>query len=370
MKRVRAIAGLVILAVFGMAAADDIRLSADEIDNLGVRFVSPVPATGVVGFEATAIVVLPTTGDAVISAPQTGVLSRLAANIGDEVQRGQVLAELHSPAFISLQREFLDALNAQRLARTEFERDTELHAEGIIAARRLQETTARTAIADTALDEHRQLLRFAGMRDADIRSLESGRRLLESLLIRAPFSGVITERMVSTGERIDAMSPIYRLIDTTELWLDINVPQEQLAMVRPGARVETTAGAVTCPAVVTTVGRAVDPATQSAIVRARIDENDACVSPGQFVSVRVFADEPGADGMTVLELPATAVMRSGAASYVFKRTDGGVAVVEIEVIGLQGDRALVRGGLDTGSAIAGSGVAALKALWAAGDEES
>mgnify|MGYP001552989190 FL=1 len=368
MKRVRTLAGVLILAIACVAQAEEIRLAPEEIDNLGIRFEKPSPATDATGIEATAVVVLPLAGDVVISAPQTGLLTRLAANVGEEVVEGQVLAELKSPEFISLQREFIDTLNAQRLAQSEYERDTQMKAEGIIAARRLQVSETRLAVANATLNEHRQLLRFAGMRDTDIHSLENRQLMLDSLLIRAPFSGVIAERMASTGERLDPMSPIYRLVDLSELWLDINVPQEQLALVRAGARVEASGNIGNRTARVTTVGRAVEAATQSAIVRAKLDAGDADLMPGQFVAVRIIADTAATMVHTV---PAAAVTRSGTASYVFVRTAAGVEVTEVDVISVHGDLAYVSGDFDANDAIAADGISVLKALWAAGtDEES
>ena len=371
MIRIRTLAGVVVLAVLGIAQAEEIRLAPGEIDNLGIRFARPTPAEGVAGIEATARVVLPSAGDAIISSPQNGLLTRLVVNIGDEVAAGQVLAELKSPDFISLQREFLDALNAQRLAQSEYDRDAQLQAEGIISARRMQEAATRKAVADAALEEHRQLLGLTGMRGADVRALEERQRLQDSLLVRAPFNGVIAERMASTGERLDPMSPVFRLVDMSELWLDINVPQERLGVVQPGARVELAGSACACGAEVVTVGRAIDPATQSAIVRARLDAGTVGLRPGQFVAVRIFAVAADGAALPMHEISATAVTRSGNASYVFVRSADGVDVRPVEVIGVTGDRAYVIGNFDSDDTLAVSGISALKSIWAAGaDEES
>jgi cobalt-zinc-cadmium efflux system membrane fusion protein len=364
-----AIAAIAILTIVSAAQAGEIPLDRAEIENLGIRFVEPVPATGSAGFEATARVVLPPAGDAIVSSMQAGLLSRLLVNVGDEVEAGQVLAELRSPEFISLQRELLETLNAQRLAHNAFERDTQLHQEGIISRRRLQETTTQKAITDAALEEHRQLLRFAGMRDADLRSLEHSQQLQHTLRVRAPFSGVIAERMASTGQRLDAMSPIYRLVDMTEMWLDINVPQERLVAVRPGACVEATGFPGNCQARVTSIGRAVDAATQAAIVRAKLAADAADFRPGQFVAVSVSVDEDDSGTDNAFEVPTQSVTRSGNASFVFVRTATGVAVTQVEVIGVRGGRAHIRGSLNANDAVATSGISALKSMWGAEDAE-
>ncbi len=369
MIRAKALIGFVTFAILGTVQAGELRLSPGEIENLGIRFEQPSPAHDASGIEATARVVLPAAGDTVISALLSGVLTSLTASVGEEVVKGQVLAELKSPEFLGLQREFLDAVSAQRLAQTEHDRDAELHAEGIISARRLQETTMRKAIADAALDEHRQLLLFAGMRDADIRSLESRQQLQGSLAIRAPFSGVIAARLASTGERLDDMSPIYRLIDTSELWLDINVPQEQLAIIGTGASVEAAASPTTWKAAVTSIGRAIDPSTQSAIVRARLEQGAEGLRPGQLLAVRVVSGDPDTAASDIYQVPAAAITRSNNVSYVFVRNANGVVVTQVEVVSVTGGNAFIRGDIDMHDSVATSGVSALKSMWLADSEQ-
>ena len=237
MIRTRCILFVLALALAGIVQAESIPVTQGEIDNLGIRFETPSPATEVAAAEVTARVMVPPAGEAVIAAPLPGLLTTLSVEVGDSVDEGQALAEMMSPDFLELQREFLDALNTYRLAETEIERDRQLHDEGIISVRRLQETTTRSMIASTGLNEHRQLLRIAGLTAAEIHSLQTSQALLDSLEIRAPISGVVVERMATTGQRIDAMAPVYRVADLSELWLQLNVPQEQVSNVVPGMTV-------------------------------------------------------------------------------------------------------------------------------------
>ena len=281
------IAGLMTTLTIQVSTADEITVSPGEIRNLGIEFVAPEVAHEVAGIDATARVVVPPMGEAVVSSPQSGLLITLNVAVGDDVIQGQVLASLRSPEFVALQREFLDALNANLLVQSEFDRDQQLFDEGIVSGRRLQETSTRARIANTALNEHRQLLKIAGLSDAQIRSLETRQRLLEVLEIRAPFDGVILDRMAIAGQRLDAMSPVYRLADLSELWLEINVPQEQLAAVRPGMRVSVAGSPVRSPAVVTTIGRSIDPATQAIMVRGDIDRKRTRTETG---SIRIGPD--------------------------------------------------------------------------------
>jgi len=352
---------IALLPAAGFAA--DIRVSAGDMENLGIRLAAPLRVSEVAATEGSAEVVIPPAGEAVVGAPLAGLLTGLYVANGDDVTAGQVLAELRSPDFVSLQREFLDALNTERLAASELDRDRQLHAEGIISARRMQETLTRSRIAESGLNEHRQLLQVAGLDGAGIRSLESGGGLLETLAIRAPFAGVILERMATAGQRVDAMSPLYRLADLSELWLEIAVPQERISGVRPGMAV--TVGSDSFRAEVTAIGRAIDPATQAIVVRATVTDGAESLRPGQFVPVQVVVEDTGIEVWTV---PPSAVTRSGDAHYLFVDVADGFSVRQVEVVGMTGDAAYLAGGLDASDRVAVSGISALKAMWAAGEE--
>ena len=345
--------------VFATAAlAEGIALSPGEIRNLGIRFEAPLPATEVAAAEATARVIVPPAGEAVIGVPLAGLLTALRVEVGDTVSQGQALAELMSPDFLALQREFLDALNTHRLAQTELERDKQLHEEGIISVRRLQETTTRSMIASTSLGEHGQLLRIAGLTHPEINALETTQALLESLEIRAPIGGVIVERMATTGQRLDSMAPVYRVADLSELWLQINVPQEQVAGVMPGMMVAGDG----FDAVITSIGRSIDPATQSIIVRARVTDGAQVLRPGQFVAVRIVAGSTTV-GERAWTVHASAATRSRDAHYLFVKSENGVDARRVEVATVKAGRVVITSGLDGSEQVAVSGIAALKAMW-------
>lgn len=359
------VTGFIALLAPGTPYAEEIAITPAEIRNLGIMTASPNVAYEVASIEATARVVIPPMGDTVVSAPHSGLLAGLNVAVGEEVVEGQVIARLQSSEFLALQREFLDALNANMLAQNEFDRDKQLNNEGIISGRRLQETTTRSRIAATSFNEHRQLLQIVGLTESEIHALETRQNLLQVLEIRAPFDGVILDQMAKTGERLGAMSPIYRLADLSSLWLEINVPQERLSAIRPGMKVEVVGSQVALPAVVTTIGRSVDPATQAIMVRANLVEAGHALKPGQFVSTRIVSDHKEVSEEPVWVVPSAAMTRSGDSHFLFVRTAGGFDARPAMVVGEDADFIYIRAEIDADSAIAVGGVSALKALWSA-----
>ncbi len=357
------IIGTLLTLFIRVAVADDIAVTADEVRNLGIELATPQEAQSTTAIEATAHVAIPPMGDVFVSAPQAGLLVRLYVAIGDEVSQGQAIADLQGPEFLALQREFLDALNTNLLAQNDYARDQQLHDEGIISGRRLQETMTRARIATTGIKEHRQLLKFAGLTDSEIRDLESEQHLLQTLTIRAPIDGVVLDRMALAGERVDRMSPVYRIADLSVLWLEIAVPREKLAAVRPGMNVAIAGYALDSPARVTSIAKSIDPATQAITVRAILSETGHGLSPGEFVSVKIVADNSGSSATPLWVVPAAAVARRDERHYVFIRTSSGFDTCEVLVVNADSDNVYLSADINADTRIAVRGVSTLKALW-------
>ncbi len=366
--RNRLFAGLTMGLLCHAALGEEIAIEPKQIENLGITLTSPQPVEYVGTTSATARVVIPPSNVFVMTTPQTGLITRLDAAAGDDVKAGQVLAEIESPDFLTVQRDFLEALNEERLVRSQLERDRQLLDEGIIARRRLQETETRAKVAAARLSEQRQLLLIGGLDGDDIRSLERAQKLSATLTIRAPANGVVLELMAVTGERAEAMTPIYRIADLSLLWLELDVTQEQIGAVAPGMKVARSAAPDQPIAEIVMVGRAIDRETQSVKVRATFIGSAHGLKPGQFISALILAGCCTDAGNETWAVPTAAIARSGTASYVFVRSARGFEVREVRVVSANAARTYLSQGVAGGDRIALSGVSALKAAWTGGND--
>jgi cobalt-zinc-cadmium efflux system membrane fusion protein len=357
-------AGLVVFACGALTAtAGDIRITPEQLAQLGITLAQPEPVDRIDVADATARVVIPPMREFVVTAPQSGLIVRLDVADGDRVAEGQVLARLRSNEFLTLQREYLEALNHARLARSELTRDRELFDEGIIAERRLREAESGARVAEAVLSEHRQMLRMGGVQAAELEALDTHASLLDTLGVRAPAAGVVLARMVANGERVAATAPLYRIADLTELWLEIAVPQERAATVRTGMPVTLGDAPDRAVGTITRVGQSVDPATQSVKTRALLTGSDHGLRPGQFLSVRILAEAGDDPAAPILAVPVGALVRDGDDSRLFVRTPDGFEVRVVDIVGAGPDRVFVRG-LAAAERIAVTGVSALKVLLA------
>ena len=108
----------------------------------------------------------------------------------------------------------------------------------------------------------------------------------------APASGFVIEKNVVEGQRVMAGERLYRLADLSTVWVEADVYERDLALVKPGAPAAVTVDAwpgETFAARVLLVAPALDPATRTARVRVALPNRGARLRPGMFANVELTA---------------------------------------------------------------------------------
>ncbi len=335
-----------------------IQISQENIDNLGVTLSKPELVTQFPLLSAPGKVVIPPSQEYVVSAAQAGFIEKLDAAIGDNVAKGQTLAQLNSPDLLTLQQAYLKAGNTLQLAAAIYQRDKKLLEEGVISDRRWQETSSLYQSAVSEADGQKQLLEISGMTAGELDQLGKKHRLTRQLNVRAPIAGVVIERLAVTGTHVDMMAPLYRIANLNELWLEIAIPQERMGSIKIGDRVEVENTAVN--AKITLLGQSVNPENQTILARAVLDTKDTVsLRPGQRINTRIIQPSD----KTVFKIPNTAIAQNEGKAFIFIRNPQGFSVMPVTVIGKQGVESIISGELTGNEEIAVKGAVALKANW-------
>ena len=338
-------------------ATETIELSQLQIDKLGVKIGNLEVVEQVPLFNAPAKVTVPPSEEFVISAPQSGLVSKLSVAIGDHVEKDQVIAVLKSPEFLSLQRRFLKTISNRSLAYTGYQRDKKLFAEGVISQRRWQETKTRYLGLVSEVNETRQLLEISGMSQEDIKSLARTRRLSGELKVHTPISGVVLDRSVVAGERVDELAPLYRIANLSTLWLEVDVPQEKISKLRIGDKLLVKDTAVS--ALISMLGKNVNSENQTILVRAVVENPNSNVRVGQRVTVQVIQQSE----KQVFKISNSGIAQSEGKYYIFIRSNDGFLVKELNILGRERSHSMITGNLTGQEKVAVQGSVALKAVW-------
>ncbi|CAI8888414.1 efflux RND transporter periplasmic adaptor subunit [Methylocaldum szegediense] len=347
----------------GLAAENEIQLTTEQAKRLGIRTAKPEQVATLPLAQAPARVVLPPQKEFVVSSPQAGVISNVAVPLGARVKQGEVLARIQSPDLLALQRALLDAVSEFNLAEARLKRDETLLKEGIISRLRWQETKSDYDKAQAALQTAEQTLSASGFGQNEIRRLRADRRLSSVIEVRAPIEGVVLERMAVVGQRVDRLTPMFRVGKLDELWLEVDMPQERLHEVRIGDRVSVENARAS--ARIIEVGQHVDPRSQSALVRAVVDSRAEDLRPGMHINVQLMHKSTD----LIFRLPIAALASHEGRDYVFVQIPGGFVAREVAVAGVEQYSVVIHEGLDVGEEVAVQGVAALKAAWLGMGEE-
>jgi RND family efflux transporter MFP subunit len=333
-------------------AAEPLLLQAEQLKALGIESIVAGSTSDSRAGTLPARVLVPNEQMRVVTAPVGGMIAMLAVAPGATVHRGQVVAHLASPQALELQRDALQSASQSSLQQQSLKRDEQLFAEGLIPESRLQATRAAASQSSAQASERRQGLNLAGITPG---------KLGDALALTAPIDGVVLEQGVQLGQRVDGSALIYRIARLSPLWLEIQAPLAMAAGLREGMPVKLAGSDIGGKLIA--VGRAVDPASQTVLLRASIGKGAETLIPGQVVEVEVAA--PAGPQQ---RLPASALIRDQGKTLVFVQTgstDKGTSFTArpVKVISQGGD-SIVVDGVAADERVAVKGLSGLKAMLA------
>jgi RND family efflux transporter MFP subunit len=333
-----------------------IPISAAQRTALRIATVPLTVHTGALTVGLPATVAIPPAQERAVAAPVPGLVSEVRVAAGETVRAGQKLAWLRSPELVTAQRELTQAAVQLRLARETAEREEVLMREGIVPEARVQAARANLAQARAQVEERRAWLKLMGLNAHDIQAAERGERLTDGVAIVSPIAGVVLERLVVAGARVEPATSLFRVARLDPLWLEIQAPVEVAALVKVGQGVSVPG--TTATGKVVSVG-SVASAAQTVPVRARVANPDGLLRLNQNVSARL----EGLAGLKQWRVPSRALVRDRGQNWVFVERPGGFEPVAVRILSQSAQSAAVDAPFSGQERVVVEGVAALKAAW-------
>lgn len=159
-----------------------------------------------------------------INSMYRGIIKSLSVQPGNRVSQGQIIATLQNPEYILIQEEYLNTQASIELSELDFARQSQLNTGNAGALKNLQAVESELKKYKNKLASLRQQLELMHIRPD---SLRTG-NLNSSLSLRAPISGIVSEVMVDIGTYVDFSTPIAKIIDNSQLHLDLFVFEKDL----------------------------------------------------------------------------------------------------------------------------------------------
>jgi RND family efflux transporter MFP subunit len=250
--------------------------------------------------------VLPGSVQAFIEAPiyarTSGYLKTWLTDIGTQVTKGQLLAEIETPE-IDQQLTQAQADLATARANESLANSTNLRWKGLLATDSVSKQDADEKAGDEAAKK--AAADSAAANVARLRDLESFKRVV------APFSGVITARNTDIGALINAGqstgTELFRIADTHKLRVYVQVPEAYAAVTNPGLDAQLIFAEQpqkTFTAKTVRTSNALNPTLRTLQVELELDNANHDVFPGAYAEVH-FKLPANAES---LRLPANTVL--------------------------------------------------------------
>lgn len=228
---------------------------------------------------------------------------------GQAVRRGQPLLALYSPELVASQRELLSAIaTARALSQSPYPDASE-------GGRKLVEAA-------------RQRLRLWDVSDEQIATVERTGRVERAVVLYAPAGGTVMEKPVVMGHQAMPGEVLMTVADLSSVWAEVALYEQDLPYVKVGLPASLTLPywpERTFEGRVTFLSPFLDPRSRTASARLEFANREGTLRPGMYGEAVLHC---GLGETTAV--PADAVMRTGARSYVFRK-DGDGALVPAEV---------------------------------------
>lgn len=253
---------------------------------------------------------------------------------GQFVSAGQPLLTIYSPMLVSAQEELL-------------------------LAKKLQQDVAGASgdARDNASDllaSARRRLAYWDIPESEIAAIERSGQVRKTLTLRATASGYVLEKSVLAGQKIMAGDALYKVADLSDVWVEGEVFEQDIADVHAGQAVHADFEALPGEH---RVGRisyvypTLDPQTRTVRVRVVLPNPGVRLKPGMYATIRIAGTARG----NVLTVPRTAVLSTGERSIVFMRHDDGTLVPHEVALGASNDdRVEILKGIRPGATVVSS----------------
>ncbi len=263
--------------------------------------------------------------EVLVSSKISGRVSAVHVDLGDHVEKDQLLAELDE---VELQHTVEEASARLVLARASLE---ELEANLTNAESELQRIktlrerkVASAADMEAAEAAYLSLIARKKVAEAGIRQqeamLQAEKVRLSYTKIRAPISGVVGKRFMDEGAMVSSTTPIVSLADISSVQTTISVVERDYAKIRTGLEAILSVDSYPNRSFTGTVSRIapiLDPDTRSAEVEIEVPNPDQLLKPGMFTRVRIHFSTH--EGVTLI--PSRALVKRDMQEGIFVPSD-------------------------------------------------
>ncbi len=298
LHRISSAAFACVLLLGACQQGDPVQESEEEEEVAPVPVETSKPARGDVLAIYSGTAPIEAFAEADVIAKVEGEIREVLVEEGDNVEEGQILARLDGDR---LRLELNESSARLRKMQRDFERNKDLREKGLLSEGDFEK------------------LQF------DLESLQASFNLasleLDYTQVRAPITGVVSERYIKLGNTIRVGEPLYRVTSFDPLVAYLHIPEReyrQISADQPVAIDIDALGDQKILAAVTRISPVVDPETGTFKITIEIRDESQRIKPGMFGRISIVYDRHE----NVLQIPRSAIIEEVGVESVFVVEDG------------------------------------------------
>lgn len=300
----------------------------------------PVEATkviqGSVAATYTGSTTLEAEAEAVVVAKVGGVVKEIFIEEGDSIKAGQVVAKLDDEQF---KLELNQAKSNLEKLSNEFERNKSLFEINIVS---------KEIYEKTKFEYHTQEASY------DLAKLK-----LDYTEIRAPISGIVSQRFIKVGNMVEVNKPTFQITDFDPLLAVLHVPEREMAKLQIGFPANLSADAIhdyEFRGQILRISPIVDAGTGTFKVTVEVNNKTLKLKPGMFARVQIIYDTHE----NTLLVPKDSILTEDKGSSVFVVNNGTASKKKVEIGYNNSTHVEILSGLNIGDTIVTTGLSSLK----------
>lgn len=264
-----------------------------------------------------------------VSAPLGGFVQSTDLLQGMRVKKGQLLAVMENPEFVTIQQDYLESKSQLEYLALEYERQKELASEQVGPLKNFQQVTAQYKAMQSRVNGLKQQLAHIGLSPNRV---QAG-NITRTLSIYSPINGYVTEVNTNRGSYVTPTDVMFKIVDTEHLHVELTVFEKDITKLKAGQKIRfylPNESGVERTATLYLIGREIGT-ERTVRVHAHLDKEEAQLIPGMYVKAFIELNNK-----TVPALPQEAVVQSEGKDYIFvfkgERQEGGEKMWDFQMV--------------------------------------
>jgi len=248
---------------------------------------------------------------ATVTAIIGGNVKQIKVFYGDYVRKGQTLAILEHPDYISVQEDFAGIANRLEFLKHAYERQKELYDNQVGAGKDFERAKAEYYTAKAQYSGLKLRLQQLNLSPEKVKN----GLISNQIKIVSPISGYVNKININTGGYAGASTPLFEITDNTAVHADFMVYEKDIHLIKKGQKIHIRLANhpdKEFTGKIFAIGKKFDDSVRAIQVHAKIEEEKKNLIPGMYLTGHLHTDEK-----YTRTLPDDAIVKQGEKSYIF-----------------------------------------------------